>query len=270
MEELSRKRRRLCGMRVPHEKLLAIAEVVTGESSAIGSRHALRRTLDALWRDVEQIETVGRFKWYTTSLPKLLSKMVAVCSDFQRALRDLFLLRPCTVEEPYSLIVYADEVVPGNVLRLENRRKMLCLYVCIRDLGTNFIKNELCWLPVAVVRASVAKEVPGGYSAFTRCLFRRWLLEDKVAESGIVLDLDIPTHRYARFFSKSQTCRWMGMHIELSGRQRGPRVKCSVCFAAMLSLRLLWSPRTLCTWHVATPTSLIWLQVNKYGRRLTH
>ena len=89
--------------------------------------------------------------------------------------------------------------MPGNVLRLDTRRKISCIYVAIRELGSDLLKHELCWMPIAVVRSSITKGIAGGISTFIRALFRRWFLADRVSDVGVPLDLNIPVHRYAMF-----------------------------------------------------------------------
>ena len=101
---------------MPHERLIAIVQLLEGDTSEVGSRHALKRTLDDVWRSVEQVETVGDFTWSCVSLPRLLQKIAAECTDFQTILRDLFVSKPCTSATPYNLVVYTDEVL-GNAVR---------------------------------------------------------------------------------------------------------------------------------------------------------
>lgn len=91
------------------------------------------------------------------------------------------------------------QVTPGNVLRLDNKRKMLCVYVTIKELGPRFLKDEFMWLPVAVIRSTRMKTIPGGASACFRILFQRWFEVDKISE-GFTLDLGVPGTRHATFF----------------------------------------------------------------------
>ena len=52
------------------------------------------------------------------------------------------------------LAVYADDAVPGNVLRLDNKRKVFCVYVTSKELGPDLVNHADMWLPLAVIRAT--------------------------------------------------------------------------------------------------------------------
>ena len=76
----------------------------------------------------------------------------------------------------------------------------MCIYVSIRELGPRFLKHEVCWLPVGVLRSSIMKKVAGGFSTCLRLLLRRWFLEYRIHDEGVRLDLGLPTHRHAAFY----------------------------------------------------------------------
>ena len=47
---------------------------------------------------------------------------------FQKLLKERLIAAPPTPETPWRLILYSDEVVPGNVLSHDNRRKVWVVY----------------------------------------------------------------------------------------------------------------------------------------------
>ena len=169
------------------------------------SSASLSRMYTALWQEVGHTialtkEGGGQFDWDIVSFPKLLKHMVAESCAFCSLLRQLYQRSPCTASSPYHLVVYGDEAVPGNVLRLDNKRKMSCLYFAIQELGPDYLKHECLWMPIAVLRSSVSKQVSGGISACLKSLFRHLFLQCRIAEDGIVVDLGIPETRHARLF----------------------------------------------------------------------
>ena len=85
-------------------------------------------------------------------------------------LNELWRQRPCTAESPYHLVCYADEFVPGNVLRQDNRRKCFGMFVTIREFGPHITKHVEAWLPVIRIRSTVAKQINGGASNVVRTL----------------------------------------------------------------------------------------------------
>jgi len=169
------------------------------------SRRSVKRAVDEVWKKVgykQQVvlATGGTFDWEIASLPRFLVHLTTVSSTFRNACRQMWEANPCTRENPWRLVVYGDELTPGNVLRLDNKRKFFAVYVTIRELGPVYLKHESMWLTVAVIRSSVAKTIPGGLSHCMRLLFRRWFLEDRLSEDGVILDLGIPGSRLVRAY----------------------------------------------------------------------
>ena len=73
--------------------------------------------------------------WYTCKKSDAFSRLVA------RTMAS----NPCTVAKPWSLILYADEITPGNQLAYKNARKMWAMYWTILDLGSAALSDEDCF-----------------------------------------------------------------------------------------------------------------------------
>ena len=210
MEERATKLRRLYARSgIPHAKLVPLMDALRLEDDVHDAicinRHKLNDSLNALWKEVLQQETLPlkagtAFVWDCISFAKLLQHAVRVSPNFRDVLRGMWEANPSTSDTPYHLVCYGDEVVPGNVLRLDNKRKVFCFYVCIREIGDALIKDEHMWFPVAVLRTTIAKEVTGGFSKAMRVLLRRWFLQDKISERGVCLDLGLPGTTFATFY----------------------------------------------------------------------
>lgn len=122
MGDRAAKVRRLSSVGVPHTKLAEIVARLSSDRSLLEetvSRQALGRSVAALWDDVGQLQSVatsdgGSFHWAYVSLPKLLSHLSQASSSFRSVLLDLWHRRPCHLEAPYNLVVYADEVALGR------------------------------------------------------------------------------------------------------------------------------------------------------------
>ena len=89
---------------------------------------------------------------------------------FESRLRDT----PPSPERPWGVIVYSDEVVPGNVLASDNRRKLWQCYMSFIEFGAEALSNELAWLPAASVRSSVVNECAAGISQLMAKLVGMW------------------------------------------------------------------------------------------------
>jgi hypothetical protein len=196
-----------CG--ISHNKIIKLLKKLRDEDDvhdAIAiTTHSLRYSLEVVHREVCITETLilesgFGFDWTCVSLTKLLKFAVRESVGFQTILRSLWDTQPCTADSPYSLVIYGDEIVPGNVLRPDNRRKAFCIYVTIKELGHQRLKDASCWLPLAVLRTVVTKDVAGGIPAAFRVMLRRLFLVEKIGSDGICIDLAVPGTGYVNLY----------------------------------------------------------------------
>lgn len=95
-----------------------------------------------------------------------------------------------TTGGPLGVVVYLDEVTPGNVLRPDNRRKFWAMYLGVKDFAPTALYREQFWLPLAVLRTSVAHQVKGGVSYCFRALLNSMLLAPcQLADIGVAVEL---------------------------------------------------------------------------------
>jgi len=82
---------------------------------------------------------------------------------------------PPTIEKPWSLVIYADEVVPGNALSRANLRKVWVAYWSFLELGMAALSQEDAWMCILVLRSDVVQNVAAGmsqiYSALVKMFF---------------------------------------------------------------------------------------------------
>ena len=146
-----------------------------------------RRTLDRAytWAFTEVAQTISvplndgsAFEWEVAHFGKAVDYLCRECSHFGEIVADLFATRPPTATNPWGMILYFDEAVPGDPLRLDQRKKMMCCYCSIREFGPGLLKHESMWVPLGVIRRNIIKKVPGGWSHVLRLLLRRLLLDE--------------------------------------------------------------------------------------------
>ena len=78
---------------------------------------------------------------------------------------------PPSPEQPWRLIYYADEVVLGNPLSNENRRKVWVVYFSFLEFGAIILPQERAWLTAFVQRSQELSNASAGISqAFATCL----------------------------------------------------------------------------------------------------
>ena len=88
--------------------------------------------------------------WY-----QLLSKTMAQC------------------QQKLHLVVYADEVTPGNVLAPITARKVWAIYASIKEFHTH-LQNADAWVTLCIVRSSTIANVDGHLSQLLKAILCHW------------------------------------------------------------------------------------------------
>ena len=70
-----------------------------------------------------------------------------------------------------KLMLYSDEVTPGNAVQHNNLRKTQCVYWNFEESGAAMV-CEHCWFILMAVRSTVEKRISGGMSQITKVLLR--------------------------------------------------------------------------------------------------
>lgn len=132
----------------------------------------------------------GEFNWPVASLPKLVQQLSTQCAGFRGVLSEALRHHPAGPGHRWHLVVYLDEVVPGNVLAPDNKRKIMAFYCTFREMDAELF-NEAVWLPLGVIRRSIVGTVIGGWSAVVSALLGNLLLGPTSLVSGGI-DVAVP------------------------------------------------------------------------------
>ena len=184
--------------RVANSTLARIVEELRREPALledVRTRSAVDRSMRYL---TEQISTSievpliggGTFHWVVASLPKLLKLLVERSQSFSNLMVATYARHRCTPAAPWRLVLAEDELTPGAILRLDNRRKTLGHYISFLEFGHKARKHTSAWMPLALCRSSQIKKIEGGTSGLQRALFRHMLLGDSnLRTTGFVLPI---------------------------------------------------------------------------------
>ena len=129
--------------RVPHVSASALSalldECARGNMPELHSRQAMAAAVDMNLHDTTPYgslivetavhlvdETIGSI--VLVNPLALLWKLFKQGGSYSELLLQHFRGNPCSPERPYGLILYADEVTPGNVLAHSNQRKLWVMY----------------------------------------------------------------------------------------------------------------------------------------------
>lgn len=109
----------------------------------------------------------------------------------ERFLQERLRVCPCSPDRPWRLVVYSDEVVPGNALSADNRRKMWVIYISFVELGPAALSREDSWFCVTAKRSSEVAKVAGGISQVFSGVLRFMFGESgfNIKTAGIYLPL---------------------------------------------------------------------------------
>ena len=110
------------------------------------------------------------------------------CLEFSNFFKEILSRKPCTRDHPIKVIVYSDEVTPGNQLRHQNARKIQVCYWSLECFGLTNLSNERLWFILSICRSDVVKELPGKMSQFMK-ISMQMFMEPYDLRSGIILDL---------------------------------------------------------------------------------
>ena len=125
----------------------------------------------------------GDFAWPVSNLPKLVQQYSVQCPGFLRVLAESLKRHPAGPRHPWHLVLYLDEVVPGNVLSPDNARKVMAFYLAFREFDEALFMEDM-WLPLAVIRRVVVEKVVGGWSAVVAALLSSILMGPAGLVSG--------------------------------------------------------------------------------------
>ena len=91
----------------------------------------------------------------------LLAVLLLTVAPFAAYVERLHDCKPSSADQPWNLILYSDEVTPGNQLAIKNDRKIQVVYYSFLEFGHR-LGDENFWLTVCAKRSSKVEEMSGG------------------------------------------------------------------------------------------------------------
>ena len=110
--------------------------------------------------------------------------------------------RGSSLQCPWRLILYVDEITPGNPLRPDNKRNIMAIYASWLELG-DFLRTEEAWLTLGIMRTSIMKTIRGGVSSAVKTVLRALFVGSRsMSSAGILLPAgDLLFCKFHRFLS---------------------------------------------------------------------
>ena len=145
---------------------------------------------------LQHIDVVGK-DGETKHLPiahpfALLWTSVVRSEGLRKLLKRKFAVKPPTPEQPWQLVLYSDEVTPGNPLSTDNQRKFQAVYFSFLELGMAFLSHEESWWCVLIEYSKVVKTVSADMSQVFAEIVKLFFSPEgyNLKTSGILLPLD--------------------------------------------------------------------------------
>ena len=136
------------------------------------------------------------FEWTIARVDKLLNYMCRESTSYS----EWFAKAVSSAHgAPLNLVLYADEVTPGDALALRHDRKFWIFFASFTEFGVAHLHREELWLPLGVLRTTVSDSVDGGVSCVVRLLLREVFFgRSRLASSGAPVTLANGTSVLAR------------------------------------------------------------------------
>jgi hypothetical protein len=111
-------------------------------------------------------------------------------SEYARHFWRMLKEKPSAPQCRWQLLLYADEVIPGNALGFDQRRKLWILYVSWAQLEPHALHLEESWTCVGVIRSSLLCKAAAGMSQWVSAF-----LQETFCGEGHVARAGAPLHR---------------------------------------------------------------------------
>jgi hypothetical protein len=157
--------------------------------------------------DVDGVDG-GKVPLYMAHPLAFLCVLYDQCESWRTLLRKSHAARPSSFENPWSLVLYTDEVDPGDPLVPDHGRKVQAFYMSFFELGHEQLCRENAWLCVCANRSVMVKEMMGGLSQMVGCILKQIFPKDgcNLNETGIHLSFqdEEPIRLFAKFTTMVQ------------------------------------------------------------------
>ena len=105
-----------------------------------------------------------------------LSAAIAESASFRGFLKQQLLLHPPSPDAPWNIILYSDEVTPGNPLATSNRRKFQSLYWSFLEFDATALSHEESWFVLMTEFSTRVSGLSAGlsqaFAAAIKCFFQ--------------------------------------------------------------------------------------------------
>lgn len=127
--------------------------------------------------------------WYADSRASLVY-FISESEKLARFFKNKLLEKPCDLVNPWHIIIYNDEITPGNQMLRHNNRKTQTFYYSFLEFESDALSSEFLWFTLTVARSDEVNEITGwSFGTFSKhlmVLFEVWRTEGFVCGDIII------------------------------------------------------------------------------------
>ena len=110
------------------------------------------------------------------------------CDSFRTLVSRRLKVCPSSKDNPWNIIIYSDEIVAGDPLRHDNKRKSQAVYWSFQELGAVALSSEYNWFVLSTCRSVRVALLQGGMSGFMKDLLLTFFGGPiSISEHGLVI-----------------------------------------------------------------------------------
>ena len=121
----------------------------------------------------------------------LLWVAASKCSSFSKFFLAKLKETPPSIDKPWRLVAYTDEVTPGNPLAQKNNRKFQAFYWSFLEFGVSALSREEAWFTATTEYSVHVSGLSAGLSQVVGSIFKLFFSEGiNLAVTGVLLHFD--------------------------------------------------------------------------------
>ena len=178
----------------------------TGRKELRAARDLICSTATPVGPIIQRVTLIGKVagepvKLFTVAHP--LASLWQACNEcvpFARFMSECLRRHPCSIDNPWSIVLYSDEVTPGNVVAVINNRKFHAIYWSFLDFGHNALSYEETWFCVATELSNDMNTYSAGLSQAFAAIILLFFDPDGIdlSTAGFLLPINGGTRLWAK------------------------------------------------------------------------
>ena len=127
---------------------------------------ALDTPFGPILKHIEVLNAAGDTVQFPIACPfASLTHALESSTSLQKLVQRQLLRHPCSPESPWNIIIYCDEVTPGNPMAHQNQRRFHAFYWTFLELGPAALSHEESWFIFLTEFSTNVNSLQGGLSA---------------------------------------------------------------------------------------------------------